>query len=119
MANTGTDDEDNVEVEESDQDSRKLGVEFGELDDELETHEYPTRVDTLVEEYGDHELELPSGEESFREVLGPYTEEPDQQFNDPGEVRQAVLNMVGTEAVGEPRYSDRGIESEDDDPQSF
>jgi hypothetical protein len=119
MANTGTDDEDNVKVEETDQDSRELGVEFGELDHELETHEYPTTVDTLVEEYGDHELELPSGEESFQEVLGPYTQEPDQQFNDAGEVRQAVLSMVGEGAVGEAGYSDRGVDSEADDTQSF
>jgi len=119
MANTGTDDEDNIEVEETDQGSRELGVEFGELDDELEAHEYPTRVDTLVEEYGDHKLELPNGEESFREVLNPYTEEPDQQFNDAEEVRQAVLSMVGNGAVGETGYSDRGVDSEADDTQSF
>ena len=113
MANTGTDDEDNIEVEDADQDSRELGVEFGDLGDELAAHEYPTSVDTLVEEYGDRELELPSGEESFSEVLDPYTDEPDQQFNDAGEVRQAVLNMVGGDAVGEAGYSDRGVDSGD------
>jgi len=100
-------------------DSRELGVEFGVLADELDDHEYPTSVDTLVEEYGDHELELPNGEESFSEVLAPYTDEPDQQFNDAGEVRQAVLNMVSEGAVGEAGYSDRGVDSEGDDTQSF
>ncbi|WP_253737719.1 DUF5789 family protein [Halohasta salina] len=107
-------DTDNIEVEDADQDSRELGVDFGDLGEELETHEYPTSVDTLVEAYGDHELELPSGEESFEEVLGPYTDEPDQQFTDAGEVRQAVLNMVGEGAVGEAGYSDRGVDSGDD-----
>lgn len=118
MANTGTDDEDEVAVDDTDQGSRELGVEFGDLEEQLEAHEYPTTVDALVEEYGDHELELPSGEESFEEVLGPYTDEPDQQFNDAGEVRQAVLNMVGDEAVGEKGYSDRGIE-DDEQTESF
>jgi hypothetical protein len=117
MTNTGTDDEDNIEIEEADQGSRELGVEFGELDDELETHEYPTTADALVDEYGDHELELPNGEESFGEVLGPYTD-ADQQFTDAGEVRQAVLNMVGDGAVGEAGYSDRGIE-DDENTESF
>jgi len=118
MANTGTDDEDEVAVDDTDQGSRELGVEFGELGDDLETHEYPTTVDALVEEFGDRELELPSGEESFAEVLGPYTEEPDQQFDDAGAVRQAVFNMVGDEAVGRTDYSDRGIE-DDEDQDSF
>ena len=99
-------------------DSRELGVEFGDLGEKLENHEYPTSVDTLVDEYGDRELELPSGEESFGEVLDPYTDEPDQQFNDAGEVRQAVLNMVGGDAVGEAGYSDRGVDS-GDDTESF
>ena len=95
-------------------DSRELGVEFGPLAEALDDHEYPTSADTLVEAYGDRELELPSGEESFGEVLGPYTDGPDQQFTDAGEVRQAVLNMVGADAVGEVGYSDRGLDSEDD-----
>lgn len=112
-------DTETTDAGESERDSRTLGVEFGDLADDLEAHEYPTTVDTLVEEFGNHELELPSGEESFSEVLDPYTDEPDQQFNDAGEVRQAVLNMVGSEAVGEAGYSDRGVESEDADTRSF
>ncbi len=119
MANNATEDEDEIAVDDTDQGSRTHGVEFGDLEDQLESHEYPTTVDTLVDAYGDHELELPSGEEPFSEVLGPYTDEPDQQFGDAGEVRQAVLNMVGDEAVGEKGYSDRGVDSESDDTQSF
>jgi len=109
--------DDEVDAEEH-ADSRELGVEFGDLADDLQNHEYPTTVDTLVDEFGDRELELPSGEESFGEVIEPYTEEPDQQFNDPGEVRQAVLNMVGSDAVGQTQYSDRGIE-DDESTESF
>lgn len=119
MANTGADDEDNIEVEGTDQGSRELGVEFGELGEELDAHEYPTTVETLLEEYGDHELELPSGEESFSEVLDPYADEADQEFTDAGAVRQAVLSMVGDEAVGEAGYSDRGADAGSDDTKSF
>jgi len=93
-------------------DSRELGVEFGDLAEDLGHHEYPTTVEELVEEFGDRELELPSGEESFGEVIGPDTDEPDQQFVDAGEVRQAVLNMVGGDAVGRPHYSDRGLDED-------
>ena len=110
--------DDEVDAEEH-ADSRELGVEFGELADDLEDHAYPTSVEELVEEFGDREIELSGGEESFRDVLEPYTDEPDQQFNDAGEVRQAVLNMVGTDAVGEAGYSDRGVDSEGGDTESF
>ena len=119
MANTGTDSEDNIEVEDAEQDSRELGVEFGDLDDDLEAHEYPTTVDALVEQFGDREIELPNGEESFGQVLEPYTDESDQEFTDAGQVRQAVLGMVGDGAVGETGYSDRGVDSDSDDTQSF
>jgi len=110
--------DDEVDAEEH-ADSRELGVEFGDLAEDLGHHEYPTTVEELVDGFGDRELELPSGEESFGEVIGPDTDEPDQQFADAGEVRQAVLNMVGEGAVGEAGYSDRGVGSEADDTQSF
>ncbi len=108
------DSDDEIEDERA-ADSRELGVEFGGLDEKLKQHEYPTTVEELVDEYGDHELELPGGQESFGEALEPYSAEPDQQFNDADEVRQAVLNMVGDEAVGRPRYSDRGVEDDAED----
>lgn len=112
------DHDDEVDAEEH-ADSRELGVEFGDLAADLDDHSYPTTVGELVEEFGDREIELSGGEESFREVLDPYTDEPDQQFTDAGEVRQAVLNMVGEGAVGEAGYSDRGVDSEGDDTDSF
>jgi len=119
MANTGSDDETEVAVDDTDQGSRELGVEFGELEKKLDSHEYPTTAAELVEAYGEHELELPSGEESFEEALGPYTHETDQEFGDADEVRQAVLNMVGGEAVGEKGYTDRGLDQDSDETQSF
>ncbi|WP_224447799.1 DUF5789 family protein [Haloprofundus salilacus] len=100
-------------------DSRELGVEFGELEPELESHDYPTTTEELVDEYGDYELELSDETRTFSEVMEPYQEEMDQDFEDAEEVKQAVLNMVGSEAVGRQRYSDRGNEQSQDEQESI
>jgi|AntRauMinimDraft_4_1070384.scaffolds.fasta_scaffold00025_37 hypothetical protein len=104
--------------------NRSQGIELGELAEELESHDYPTTATALVEEYGDHEIRLPGGSQHVEEVLGLY-EEDDQEFTDAEEVRQAIHNLVGAEAVGRDHYSDRGgstpdagAEDEDDD-ESF
>ncbi|WP_101295452.1 DUF5789 family protein [Halegenticoccus soli] len=93
-------------------DSREQGVEFGELDDELDGHEYPATASELVDEYGDYELEMPDGSRTFGDILEPYQQESGEKFQEAEEVRQAVFNMVGSEAVGRDRYSDRGVETE-------
>lgn len=98
--------------ENKDHDQREMGIDFGALSAELDEHAYPTTADELIEEYGGHELEYPGGSESFREVLGPMG---DQTFQDAEGVHQAIYNMVGTEAVGRQRYSDRGDSHTDDD----
>ncbi|MFC4358316.1 hypothetical protein ACFO0N_10200 [Halobium salinum] len=88
-------------------DDREQGVDFGDLDDELDGHDYPAEKDELVEEYGDHELKLPGGEMTFEEALEGY-EPTDGEFEDADAVRSAVKNMVDSEAVGSEGYSDRG-----------
>lgn len=98
--------------ESQDHDQREMGVDFGPLSEELDEHDYPTTTEELVAEYGDHELEYEGGSERFRDVLGP---QGDQTFEDAEEVRQSVYNMVGVEAVGRARYSDRGDDSAEDD----
>jgi hypothetical protein len=98
----------------SDSDERKQGVDFGDLDDELDAHDYPAAKDELVEEYGDHELDLPKGEMTFEEALEGY-DPTDGEFEDADDVRSAVKNMVDAEAVGREGYSDRGVESETTD----
>lgn len=103
-------------------DSRSQGIELGELDEELESHDYPTTATALVDEYGDHEIQLPGGSQRVEEVLGLY-EEDDQEFTDAEEVRQAIHNLVGAEAVGRDHYSDRGgstpDEGNEDEAESF
>jgi hypothetical protein len=93
-------------------DTREMGVEFGQLKEKLESHEYPTTGDELVGEYGDFELELPGGSETLREILGKRRGEDgdseDIQFESADEVHQSILNMVDSKAVGRQGYSDRG-----------
>lgn len=100
-------------------DSRELGVEFGELEGELESHDYPATTEELADEYGDYELGLPDGTTTFGEIMDPYQEDAGEEFEDAGEVKQAVLNMVGSEAVGRQRYSDRGADEDTEDQESF
>lgn len=100
--------------------NRTQGIELGDLDEALESHGYPTTATALVDEYGDHVIELPGGSQEVEDVLGLY-EEDDQEFTDAEEVRTAIHNLVGAEAVGRDNYSDRGgstpeegIESDDE-----
>ena len=92
--------------------SREQGIEFGHLYQALEDHDYPATRDELVAEYGDHELDTGGGSESFATVLKQLGDETgdDQtyQFESAEEVRQAVFNLIGSEAVGRQEYSDRG-----------
>lgn len=105
-----------------DADSREMGIEFGDLAEKLDEHEYPASQEELVEEYGDEELQYPSGTRTFGEVLGGYQAE-DSDFESAEEVRQAVFNMVGSDAVGEKGQTGRGVssatENEDDQQESF
>ncbi len=106
----------------SDSEDREQGVEFGELSDELESHDYPASKETLIEEYGDRELGFPDGSMTFEEAIEGY-EPTDGEFQDVDDVRSAVLNMVDSEAVGREGYSDRGgeteSEAEDSENESF
>lgn len=86
-------------------DNRDMGISFGDLSEDLAAEEYPLTRDRLLEEYGDRELEHASGTTTVREVVG---DEGQDVYESQDEVHQVILNMVGTEAVGRDRYSDRG-----------
>ena len=99
---------------------REMGVELGDLSDELASVDYPVSADELVDEYGDHEIEYEGGSETLESALGPLNE----NYEDADEVEQSILNMVGGEAVGRQQYSDRGAGhhnegEEDPDVESF
>lgn len=100
--------EDESDDDSTEDDSRSQGIELGDLDDDLAAHDYPVSASTLVDEYGDREIELPGGTQRVEEVLGLYDEDDDQEFGDAEAVRTAIHNLVGSEAVGRDNYSDRG-----------
>ena len=100
-----------------DNDSRKQGVEFGSLESELESHDYPASKEELVGEYGDEELDLSGETRTFEEVLEGY--DPDEEFESAEGVQDAVMNMVGSEAVGRQRYSDRALDQDEEEQESL
>ena len=88
----------------SEDDTREQGVEFGEFGEALEEHEYPTTIDEIVEQYGDYEIEMENDSETVEDLLEPLGHE---RYDSPEDVRQAIFNMVGDEAIGRKGYSDR------------
>jgi hypothetical protein len=86
-------------------DTRDMGVEFGPLADDLEDADYPISHGNLLQRYGDRELEFADGEQTLREVLD---DENEREYEDARGVKQAVLNMVDADAVGEEGQSGRG-----------
>ena len=85
-------------------DSRELGVEFGDLGEQLQNHEYPASQDELLAAYGDAELELAEETATLEELIAPLNED---EYHSYEEVKQAIMNMVGDEAIGRKNYSDR------------
>jgi len=90
-------------------DSREMGLELGDLKDDLRDADYPMDAEELMDRFGDHEIGLPDGEESFGEVM---VTGGDETFESADEVEQAILNRVSADAVGREGYSDRGAGNE-------
>ena len=92
--------------DEAENESREQGIEFGDLKQKIDEIDYPITNEELVDQYGDETLELPDGERTLRETLDPLPD--DQEYEEPFEVEQSVMNMIDSEAVGRKGYSDRG-----------
>ena len=103
-----------------DTNDREMGIELGDLNEDLEAHEYPASSEEFLEEYGNRELDLPNGSQTFAEIMEPVEE---KTYKDADEVRQDVFNFVGSDAVGRENYSDRGTASDEvegeDEPESL
>ena len=103
-----------------DTNDREMGVELGDLNDDLEAHDYPASSEELIEEYGDRELDLPKGSKSFDEVMEPVSE---KTYEEADGVRQDIFNFVGSDAVGRENYSDRGAAADkvegEEEPESL
>jgi hypothetical protein len=108
---------------------RTQGVEFGDLDEALASHDYPATTADIVDSYGDHELGLPEGETTVESALRPLLDADDgdgadgsdegDTYESADEVRQSILSMVGDDAVGSEGYSDRGGQASDTESDSF
>ena len=85
-------------------DSRRQGVELGDLGEKLRGHEYPVSQDELLEAYGDEELELAEETATLEELISPLNEDEYESYD---ELEGAIMNMVGDEAIGRKNYSDR------------
>lgn len=98
--------------------NRDMGIEFGDLHDDLEAGEYPLTAEELLERYGERRVEHASGAVTLRELL---EESSEGGYGSAEEVRQAVLNMVGDGAGGRKAYTDReqNATGRGYEPQSF
>ena len=73
----------------------------GEMIDALE---FPITTDEIIDNHGDHELELQRGTERVGDVLDRLGTE---EFEGPEDVRLSVRSAVGHKAIGRRFYSDR------------
>ena len=70
------------------EDTRKL---LGDLTDALDTHDYPTTADDLIEAYGNHEIEMQSGTKSLGEV---FTTTEDRAYTSADDVRKQIMRLL-------------------------
>jgi len=97
-----TDDEERPQSEREQEEVRNRATEdqqkhgdpseqLGDLDDALETQDYPTTTDELVEAYGDYEIQTQSGEKSLEEVLAVTK---NQTYDSADDVRSRILGLI-------------------------
>jgi hypothetical protein len=92
---------------------------LAEVDDSIDAHTYPATAGELIAEYGDIELQLPDGRETFGEALGRLGE---TTFENAEDARLATYSAVSNNAIGRKNYSDRdspSIGEAGPDPVSF
>lgn len=104
--NTGrdkqADDEKRRQREEEDVDARdqadepasvhdEAGERLGDLDEALETHDYPLTAAELIEAHGDREVETQGGRKSIDEVLAPVDNELYESADD---VRNRIQGLI-------------------------
>lgn len=65
--------------------------ELGDLDEALDSHDYPVTTNELVADYGDYELETQGGKTSLEEVLASTD---DQTYDSADDVRRRILGLI-------------------------
>lgn len=67
------------------------GRQLGDLDDALETHDYPTTSDELIEAYGDYVIQTRDGVTSLDELLA---QTDNQTYVSADDVRSRVQGLI-------------------------
>lgn len=89
-------------------DARKVrSLETDEMHEVFQSDRLPVTTEELIEEFGDCEIQYPRGSERLETILRT---SGDETYETPDQLQLAILNGVGRDAVGRPRYSDRGDE---------
>lgn len=90
------------------EDDRTRSLELGDVaelfDDESR---FPVTTEEVIAEYGDCEIGYPQGAERLSSVLET---SGDETYETTDDLELAIMNGVSRDAVGRPRYSDRGDE---------
>ena len=73
---------------------KPVAHELGDLDEALETHEFPTTADELIEDFGEWEVESRRGWTSIEDVFARLDEET---YDSPDEVRSHIQHLVHRE----------------------
>lgn len=80
-------------------------LEADQMSEIFDEDTFPTTTEELIAEFGDVELDHPMGSEPLGDALEASGHETYESADD---AQLAVLNGVSRDAVGRPRYSDRG-----------
>lgn len=96
--------------------TRVQGIEFGDLEQRLQSVSYPVTGDELIGRLGGETVELTDGSLRVETALDDHR---DQHFGTTDEVLQTLKQMVGSDAFGRAGYSDRGNAMDDRDDRSF
>lgn len=67
------------------------GERLGDLDEALETHDYPTTTNELIEACGDYQVETRGGSKSLREVFASTGNEAYESADD---VRNRIQGLI-------------------------
>ncbi len=95
-------------MERTDQDTDAIrSLRMRDVSALFESSTFPLTTETVLEEFGNVEIEYPRGSEPLRAILERSGHETYESQNI---LELAILNGVRRDAVGRPRYSDRGDE---------
>lgn len=98
-------------------DNRESGIDFGALADDLDEASYPMTKAEVLDRFGDRHLEEADGATTLRDVLAA---SGDDEYRNAEAVRQAIMNLIGDQAIGRKDYTDRGASDAGNvDPDSF